>query len=90
MVNCTSTTDRRRRSVDAAVLKEFDVFVDLTMIEIIEKDKNVNGTDIELNNTSANTIDIKEQVNFIIQEALQEIVETVKNETGIDLDRVEV
>ena len=90
MVNCTSTTDRRRRSVDAAVLKEFDVFVDLTMIEIIEKDKNVNGTDIELNNTSANTIDIKEQVNFIVQEALQEIVETVKNETGIDLDRVEV
>jgi len=90
MVNCTSTTDRRRRSVDAAVLKEFDVFVDLTMIEIIEKDKNVNGTDIELNNTSANTIDIKEQVNFILQEALQEIVETVKNETGIDLDRVEV
>jgi len=76
--------------VDAAVLKEFDVFVDLTMIEIIEKDKNVNGTDIELNNTSANTIDIKEQVNFILQEALQEIVETVKNETGIDLDRVEV
>ena len=90
MVNCTSTTDRRRRSVDAAVLKEFDVFVDLTMIEIVEKDKNVNGTDIELNNTSANTIDIKEQVNFILQEALQEIVETVKNETGIDLDRVEV
>ena len=76
--------------MDAAVLKEFDVFVDLTMIEIIEKDKNVNGTDIELNNTSANTIDIKEQVNFILQEALQEIVETVKNETGIDLDRVEV
>lgn len=60
------------------------------MIEIIEKDKNINGTDIELNNSSANTIDIKEQVNFILQEALQEIVETVKNETGIDLDRVEV
>lgn len=91
MVNCTSSTSRRRKSTDETLLTEFDVFVDLIMTQIIERVIDANTTDIELNTTVAlNEIFVKEEVNFILQEALQEIAETVKNETGIDLDPVEV
>ena len=91
MVNCTSLTSRRRKSVDEARLTEYDVFVDLIMTQIMERVIDANTSDLEFNTTIVtNEIFIKEEVNFILQEALQEIAETVKNETGIDLAPVEV
>jgi hypothetical protein len=90
MVNCTITTSRRRKSIDETDLTKFDVFVDLIMTQIIER-VDANSSDLEFNTTTApSEIFFKEELNFILQEALQEIAETVKNETGIDLDPVEV
>ena len=66
------------------------VLVDLTITEIIDKGNYANVTDMKLHTSAANTIYVKEEVNFILKEALDEIAEKVRNETGIDLAPVEV
>ena len=66
---------------------EFDVFVDLVMTQI----NDANTTDKEFSTpTTSNDILIKEEVIYILQEALQEMAKMVKNKTGIDLAPVEV